>query len=1252
MAASFSFGSIYGRFVIPLLHTACRAVVVGAIVANATTCCLGQKVPKGFKSELVLEVPEIEHPSVVTCDDEGNLFVGEDPMDMRGPATKEFDRVVYLRWPSEGGPPTKTIFCEGLSAVFGLIWHDEALYVMHAPHYTMFRDTDGDGVADVRKDLADGFGPPPGIFGFNDHIVTGTRLGLDGLVYVSVGDKGIQRATGADGSTITLEGGGVVRMRLDGTQLEIVSTGTRNHLDVAMDSLDNIFTYDNTDDGLGWWTRFTHHITSGYYGYPYDYHDYPQRHLPRISEHGSGSPCGGACYRGAAWPARFVDNAFFCEWGKGKVQRFSMKPNGATFTAEIEDFMTNDQTGDFRPQDLCFSPDGHTMYVADWNFGGWTRPELHGRLYRVTYVGDDLRQVPPADAAADDVEALLKQLSHPAFNGRRQAQNHLAKLGQTAADALSGWLAGDAPAEAKVHAIWAQNALIDRLDGYSPVGDWITRLNDADADVRGQAARALGLRRAERATAPLLIALRDKTAAVRLRTVIALGRIGSATVGDTLWETLADEDRYVSFAAMQALRAIGDWSLAPKYLDHADERLGRAAIVTLTGQYDPDAVAALSNAVDTAKHIEARTAAVAAVANVHRQADPYISGWWGTRPARNPPARPKKNEWSGTSVVLRTLMTALEQPTPDVRRAAATALADVDHDAALPVLRKLATSDRDANVRRAAIETLVTRRDEQTVPLLAAVATDTKLDDELRRDAVAGIMRIGSDAAIDQLTELIAKATTPPELVVMCLEAVRQLDSDQANHAIARRLQDEHAEVRAMAAKAYAERRGSEAIDDLIPMLSDPETSVRQAVLLALGQLQAARAVPEMITAADVDTTEFEALTALAAIADARALPQYLRGLKHRNQTLRDACREALFQVREEIAPKLIALHERNELPATVTQDLQIVFSTPAPVLSWHVLNSWKKPEMPEIDFSVTPDFSASVAVGDTEVTWRELSAEAGTGRVSLHRTLRPRDESYTLAYLAISSEIESRSKMVVGSDDQVTLWVNGQQLHTFDGSRGWSANHTEIDVDLQPGTNHVWLLLGNNGGPWEFSLQVGQRDPRFAFLDRSVPQQLDLAAYVDYAAMNSGDVAHGERLFNDAKGIGCIKCHAVGGALPKAGPDLRGIGTKYPRPELVRSILEPSSRILSGYELSVVVTTTGQIFQGVVKSNNEQFVELIDIEGKSITIPADEVDEIERSSLSMMPNGLKDGMSLQDFADIVAYLGELKESSEPAGTK
>ena len=93
------------------------------------------------------------------------------------------------------------------------------LYVVHAPFLSAFRDTDGDGKADARVDLITGLGPKlPGFNGINDHIASGVRLGMDGFLYIAVGDKGIPRGVGRDGTTIQLHGGGVIRIRPDGTR--------------------------------------------------------------------------------------------------------------------------------------------------------------------------------------------------------------------------------------------------------------------------------------------------------------------------------------------------------------------------------------------------------------------------------------------------------------------------------------------------------------------------------------------------------------------------------------------------------------------------------------------------------------------------------------------------------------------------------------------------------------------------------------------------------------------------------------------------------------------------------------------------------------------------------------------------------------------------------------------------------------------------------------------------------------------------
>ena len=123
----------------------------------------------------------------------------------------------------------------------------------------------------------------PGFNGINDHIASGIRLGMDGFLYIAVGDKGIPRGVGRDGKTIQLYGGGVIRVRPDGTGLEVVSTGECNPLSVALSATDEVFTYGNDDDSKKWPNSLTHHIVGGHYGYPYQFLTAPHRAL---ADHG------------------------------------------------------------------------------------------------------------------------------------------------------------------------------------------------------------------------------------------------------------------------------------------------------------------------------------------------------------------------------------------------------------------------------------------------------------------------------------------------------------------------------------------------------------------------------------------------------------------------------------------------------------------------------------------------------------------------------------------------------------------------------------------------------------------------------------------------------------------------------------------------------------------------------------------------------------------------------------------------------
>src|SRR5688500_88715 len=417
-----------------------HAVAFTGLVLGLSTLSRGEadnpSLPKAgpeWRVEVLAEAPDLQHPSVVTAAPDGRIFVGEDPVDMHLPSDAAADRILCIH--PDG---RRTVFAEKLHAVFGIEYVDGKVFVHHPPFVSVF--TDDNGVAKDRTDLITSTNPKPWAGSFNDHIPANFRLGMDGFLYMSVGDKGIYGAVGTDGSRAELRGGGVLRLRPDGSELEVFSSGTRNHLDVALNAEDELFTYDNTDDGRGWWTRYTHMVDGGFYGYPWDY--WPDDATPekvqrqietgtpgqpytlwRMSEYGGGSPCGAVTYNGDALPAEYRQNNFHCEWGKGQVERFVVERDGATYkVVKREPFLT--PGGELRPTGICETHDGLGLIVTDWNYGGWKNAEAGGkvgRLIRVTWTGKSEAKPKPAwfvpAGTAKKFEAttaqLIEGLTHP-----------------------------------------------------------------------------------------------------------------------------------------------------------------------------------------------------------------------------------------------------------------------------------------------------------------------------------------------------------------------------------------------------------------------------------------------------------------------------------------------------------------------------------------------------------------------------------------------------------------------------------------------------------------------------------------------------------------------------------------------------------------------------------------------------------------------------------------------------------------------
>ena len=1218
---------------------------LGAITSAAAGL---PRVPEGFQVRLVASVPAVQYPSQVATAPDGSLFVGEDPMDQVGPADKPIDRILLFL---DGKDPV--VFAQALNAIFGMVWHDGALYVINMPNLTVLRDTDGDGVADERQELFTDLGVPAGSpNNFNDHIVSGLQIGIDNYLYVSVGDKGVPEATGPDGGMAQVVGGGTLRCRLDGAGLEVFSTGTRNHLEPNLDARDNLFTYDNTDDGQGWWTRVTHHVDGGHYGYPYDYHDRPDRMLPRMAEYGGGSPCGGIVYKEDVWPEPYRGRAIWAEWAKRQVRAFSFAPRGATFeVADVIEFVEPKGLGDFRPLDLALSYDGRTMYIADWGMGGWgSKTEKLGRVYAVTYTGAVATR--PRGRDSDPIEAQIRQLDHPSFNERRRAQTALSKRGREALAAVSDALASSkTDPVAKRHLVWT----LDAIAGGTPEASepLIASLRSPWPDVRSQAARALGVRAVPIAEEPLKGLLDDPEHTVQLQAVIALGRIGASAAVEGLLPLLASSDTHLTFSTRQALRRIGDWKATAVGLDSHDPKVRVGTMLTLELIYKPEAAEALARyATDPTRPDSERARALTWLAEGHRKVPPWDGKWWGTQPTRRPPPA-RTIDWEGTPLVLETIRKSLVDPVVAVRAAAVRAATRSDDRPSLPTLRaRLATED-DLAVRLAIVRAFGTMRDQEALPLLAATVRDANAAEPVRKAALMSIEGLGGDAAVPALIDLLGHADLGVELRVRTIAAVGKLEAKVAVAPLLTALKDPEPAVRAAAVEALSRAGRVDGVAEALrPSLNDPSIEVRNRGIAAMGRLKDREAILALLLAADADPTRFEAILALAAMPDPRAFQVYLRGLGGTSPKLREASATALTNLGEDAVPILEELARRHELSPSLLPELRRVFTSARPVADWHILG----PFAIEAAAPVTPDVPIDVTArqageGDEPISWKPAEPVDAQGQVDLGAIFSKGDKIAVYGYAEFQSPAGRPAQFVVGSDDTLTVWLNGKEVYDFNDHRSFKHDQARIDVELASGTNRILVKCGNHGGDWQFAVAVTTA-AEYAFLNGPATGGFNPEVFRAHASKGGGKPENGRALFADLKGLACIKCHAVGGQGGAVGPELSSVGAKYPRDELISAVLYPSAKISMGFEPIVVAASDGRILTGIVKSDTPEALEIEDAEARHIRIPAADIEERKRSEVSIMPSGLAEGLTQEGFADLIAYLETLKESNPQSAVR
>ncbi len=121
-------------------------------------------------------------------------------------------------------------------------------------------------------------------------------------------------------------------------------------------------------------------------------------------------------------------------------------------------------------------------------------------------------------------------------------------------------------------------------------------------------------------------------------------------------------------------------------------------------------------------------------------------------------------------------------------------------------------------------------------------------------------------------------------------------------------------------------------------------------------------------------------------------------------------------------------------------------------------------------------------------------------------------------------------------------------------------------------------------------------------------------------ALSHQGDADLGRAMFTR---MACSQCHSVDGSGNKAGPDLSASGDKFPKNELIRAVLEPSSMIAVGYDNTVITRTDGTMQSGVIKQATNEWIELMGADGNPVRTATADIAKRETSPVSLMPEGL-----------------------------
>jgi putative membrane-bound dehydrogenase-like protein len=133
-----------------------------------------------------------------------------------------------------------------------------------------------------------------------------------------------------------------------------------------------------------------------------------------------------------------------------------------------------------------------------------------------------------------------------------------------------------------------------------------------------------------------------------------------------------------------------------------------------------------------------------------------------------------------------------------------------------------------------------------------------------------------------------------------------------------------------------------------------------------------------------------------------------------------------------------------------------------------------------------------------------------------------------------------------------------------------------------------------------------------------------------------TGDSTRGKAVFQKS----CANCHRRGAEGQEVGPNLATVVGHAPE-KLLTNILDPNVDIQPGYQAYTCLLDSGEVLSGLLVSETANSVTIKQANGVLRSIARGEIEKLQNSNKSFMPEGLEDNISQQDMADLIRFLRE-----------